>query len=195
MKPIQELKLELIELEDQVLLLDKNSKMIGGDWYYNSYYNTVNRRDGCISSEKKASGITVCKVISSTKQLEGLPLLMIEDVVDRLAYDYCDNTVPKDVTRSLHYSFKRGYLKAKETYKFTEVDLLIAFNTGRTYEKSNHNGVGQNELVDYIKSLTKKELWIEVYERCKCGTTCEFNECRHEQKLKITNNQIKAVWK
>lgn len=187
-KRVSELGLKIIQLENQVLLVDKKSKLLKGDWHIekeliiNQFPNYLTDLSECI------------KIIASTKPLEGLPLLVIEDEVDRLAYDYCDNKVPKDVTRSLHYSFKQGYLKAKETFKFTEEDLRKAIDMARKFP-ANSSYYPLHTTDEIIQSLAQKELWIDVYERCKCGTTCEFNECRHEQKLKITNNQIKAVWK
>lgn len=67
MKKASELGLELIELEDQVLLVDENSKK----------QNIIN---------VKINGFRrVFEIIASTKPLEGLPLLVIEDGVENLA--------------------------------------------------------------------------------------------------------------
>lgn len=168
MKNIKELGLELIELEDQVLLVDRKL------------------------------GI---KHIASTKPLEGIPLLVIEDEAESEYYkthakagfgDYDDFP-----------TFKEGYDKAKETYKFTEGNLLVIRN--KFVQLLPIGDINAWDLIKsiqkytewfdkYIQSLTKKELWVEVElslikENHKTGYTVE--------KLvpKTTNNQIKAIWK
>jgi predicted RNase H-like nuclease len=73
MKKISELGLELIELEDQVLLVDKNSKIEKGDLF--EFDTLICTYDGTyhLSAGREH------KIIASTKPLEGIPLLVIEN--------------------------------------------------------------------------------------------------------------------
>jgi hypothetical protein len=82
-----------------------------------------------------------------------LPKIVIEEDIEKLAllkgYKYYPyNDINSEIALG---GFIRGYKAA--TKKYSEVDLYTAFNVGRTYEKSNHEGVSQYELVEYIQSL------------------------------------------
>lgn len=65
------------------------------------------------------------KVIATNNPNIDIPKVV--DEVNRLAYEHCDSVIPKDVTRSLHYSFKCGYNKSQETHPFSTEDM-IEFN-------------------------------------------------------------------
>lgn len=89
--------------------------------------------------------------------------------VEKMANSHCEEqnrlSNPHD-----HNSFIEGFNAHKELVKdklFTVEQLYTAFSCGRTYEKSNRQGVGQSELVDYIKSLEKTEWDVEFDEQGK----------------------------
>lgn len=145
MKKASELGLELIELEDQVLLVDRNIAI---------------------------------KHIASTKPLEGLPLLVIEDELS----EHEIFMVKSGVLRDDIINWKKGYNKAKEVYKFTEKDLRKAYMYGLCQEKA---------FEEVMSELTKKELWIEV----ECNKVLTRNPPIEVFGPKITNNQIKGIWK
>jgi hypothetical protein len=186
MKNIKELGLELIEFEDQFLLVDPNEASQEGDWiYWNK--RPVRAIDTTYSKDTKY-------IIASTKPLQKLPLLVIEDEVEKIAKEY---TEKRNYLTEEEQGFIDGYNHAKSTYKFTEEDLRKAYDQGK------HGGSTQIHLEfdEFIQSLTKKELWIEVEnycgspyttERCpKCIDSCD----RAYERPKITNNKIHAVWK
>jgi len=207
MKNIKELGLEVIQLEDQVLLVD-NINMSESPyilWKNKVYSNKIHSFIGFKYDDCK-------RVISSTKPIEGLPLLVIENEVDESLERYKDE-VGSRYSHSL-YQFSKdrieeGYNKAKETYKFTEDDLRNVIQYGRsmgynyasqeTYSDSQtlrELEEEQNEDVDnYIQSLTKKELWIEVDYDYEEHPELVGNPKEEWYFLKITNNQIKAIWK
>lgn len=206
MKNIKELGLELIELEDQVLLVDRDLNK-GGDtkYYLNGFigrlysnpqyqsYDILDFDGTLLERVRIKSNEVPYRIIASTKPLEGLPLLVIEDELKDLAEKRF--TGSDDITNyNLRFGFVEGYKKAKETYKFTEDDLRRAYLAGR----NNGESKSDKNFNDLLKSLTKKELWIEVEEK-------HFRTVKNEQgqfidhelilEPKITDNQIKAVWK
>lgn len=219
MKNIKELGLETIQLEDQVLLVDKKSKLNDGCWFYNNF------DDHQPKIQRRKGNWTTCfnefKILFSTKPLEGLPLLVIEDESEELSLDvyrdYPNNPKDKIEWRYNHdknayrkrKAFVKGFNKAKETYKFTEEDLRKAIECGRSmgYEFASKETYSDSEELDelekeqkehvenYIQSITKKELWVKVEWDC-CGRCDDIEDkCTGMWKLKIEKNVIKAVWK
>ena len=190
MKKISELGLELIELEGELLLVDEHSK---GEYMFTQNLGGITRE---------------FKIIASTKPLKGLPLLVIEDEVKKLADIYGDRLTDNPV--EVEDAFIAGYNKARQTYKFTELDLRFALDYGRSqgYEYASMETFQDSEDLknleleqkedkeEFIQSLTKKELWIEV-DGC---SDCHLNDgymsspnCCREVQPKITENKIKAV--
>lgn len=214
MKNIKELGLELIELEDQILLVDKNQKLSKGDWHIeknqiiNQFPDYLTDIDDCV------------KIIASSKQLEGLPLLVIEDE-DIFVF----NTLPYEIKEFLHsISFRKGFRKAKETYKFTEEDIVEFLNwvgnDGYPCIDKSKKGLWvlhPQEPKDFtVKELlqiwkeqrTKKELYVEVEEVLQVRHGTNWYDLPNQKsgrdpegiyqtdiRLKITDNKIKAVWK
>lgn len=203
MKNIRELGLETIQLDDQVLLVDRKSRIRNGDFILggadDESFHEIWVMDNHFISEED------CKVLASTKPLEGLPLLVTEDEVDSIVESEFKIKHPSDETHWKKALWKDGYATAKETYKFTEEDLkkILEFwgERGR-YDKEGFTcsfekwweQTGKNS----IESLTKKELWVEVEE--KHFRTVKNNEgqlINHQFTIepKITEGKIKAVWK
>lgn len=204
LKNIKELGLETIQLEDQVLLVDNIN--VSESLYVlcknKIYSNKIHSFNGIRYDECK-------RVITSTKPLEGLPVLVIEDeamlnVLNLIEESKIETESTKII---LMGSYITGYNKAKEIYKFTEEDLRKAIDISQsssyvsTQHFSGHSSVKYNFKVDeIIESLTKKELWIEFENYFT--DECERNEGNRDGESikkslipKITNNQIKAVWK
>lgn len=189
MKPISKLGLELIELEDQVLLVDDKKLIINGYIQRGTEKPVINKPDFWFDF-----GVPYKNVIASTKPLEGLPLLVIEDEVEELAEKQSEELMmPNNV--EFEYGFRLGYNKAKETYRFTEEDLRKAlWELGDVLFNNNQNGIKEGEPELYfdtiIQSLTKKELCIEVEDKIAIdGHTIIGVE------PKITDGKIKAIWK
>ena len=200
MKKVSELGLEVIELEDQVLLVDNLNPKPGGYLFDNGeIYGPFEANDPLIDYKGN--------IITSIKPLEGLPLLVIEDDVEEIAWDYTEGNTKSKWAPIVRNAVVYGYNKAKETYKFTEEDLRKAFEAGSNFKEKNFKEVHltdsnivlkEPDFNKYSESLTKKELWIEVEE--KHFRTVKNNEGQvidHQFTIepKITNNQIKAVWK
>ena len=200
MKKASDLGLKTIQLEDQVLLVDKKGKLSDGDWFYNNFDDHQPK-----VQQRKNSWITCYnefKIIASTKPLEGLPLLVIEDEGEIESFKIFPvsidtrNNITKDLNSLERTPFIKGHNKAKETFKFTEEDLRKAlWELGDVLFNNNQNGIKEGEPEMYfdtiIESLSKKELWVEVEE----WSLAENVTAKNQNILKITNGQIKAVWK
>lgn len=198
MKKISELGLEAIQLEDQVLLVKS------GEMPENWYLDDANQiRESVIDDPEYWEGRLGYKsIIASTKPLEGLPLLVIEDEVDEII-DQEMIKMGHEPSRVRHPIFgedrqlaKALYYKGKQTYKFTEEDLRKAIDIARDCE-SDCGGIyfmgGTTEEI--IQSVTKKELLVDTYWNC-CGRCIDGEDkCTGTWELNIENNTIKVVWK
>lgn len=201
MKKISELGLELIELKDQILLVEKINgtcgKWILVDWDEYGYFVDTTEHDRDYGGKDK-------NVIASTVQLQGLPLLVIEDEINKIAKECVDQDIlageSDDYFNGKYSGFKKGYNKAKETYKFTEEDLRKAMEYQRQISRQMFDyGTTSLSTEKFIESLTKKELWIEVEYQDMMGMWISsptiLEHCDRPTRVKITNNQIKAIWK
>lgn len=180
MKNIKELGLELIELEDQVLLV-KN-----GDTPKNWYLDDANQIRKSITDDPDwwSARLGYRSILASTKPLEGIPLLVIEDnVIGKPLDDYIRTKTNQDQC----VGFIEGYNKAKEKFKFTEDDMVeFAMNMISQYQFGNTNIHNRSMLRE---SLPKKELWIEV--DCTLVGLDLSDNCQP----KIINNQIKGIYR
>lgn len=194
MKNIKELGLELIELDDQVLLVDDKKLIINGYIQRGTEKPVINKPDFWFDF-----GVRYKNVIASTKPLEGLPLLVIEDEVEDIVGEnlkricswetYQDHPIGRCAKQAL-----QEHEKAKETFKFTEEDLRKALFI-------KHNGLSDDYIIEF---LTKKELWIEVVFNSKYGQRGSWTYGDYElanknlsefMVVKITDGKIKAIWK
>jgi hypothetical protein len=132
------------------------------------------------------------QIIASTKPLEGLPLLVIEDeIIGKPLDDYIRSKASQDKC----IGFIEGYKTSQKSHPYSEMDM-ISFHVF----VDNYYANGQNkykkllQLLEDWKAINKKELWIEV----------ELNQIKASDKTgydvskvipKITNGQLKAIWK
>lgn len=192
MKNIKELGLEAIQLEDQVLLVDENKPRVYGNYYLLKNAGGLDKHEITEWTESKHSILSGKKskstgvIIASTKPLEGLPLLVIEDYVN----------IPEFDLELEKLRLQQGYDKARQIFKFTEEDLRKAISMAReTLEWDEKWGWLTTKTEDeIIESITKKELWVEV--------EYDHDDSVPHPKTKgsgyvprIIDNQIKAAWK
>ena len=113
-------------------------------------------------------------------ELPFLPQIIVKNDVEKLFIEKSNIPYfPSDLKETCNWWFKEGYKSA--TKKYSEGDLYTAFNVGRTYEKSNHKGVGQSELIDYIQSLNQPKWFVadrqKLYHAKRKGIT-EFQDTK-----------------
>lgn len=206
MKSVTELGLETIQLEDQVLLVDQDLSR-GGDtkYYLNGFigrlysnpqyqsYDILDFDGSLLERVRIKSDEIPYRIIASTKPLEGIPLLVIEDEAMLNALNVIEEGKIENKSTQIIFigSYTTGYNKAKETYKFTEEDIREAICEAWNSCEDNEDEETFTQVFNrIIQSLTKKELWVETEEKIALdGHTIIGTE------LKITNNQIKGVWK
>lgn len=191
-KKVSELGLETIQLEDQVLLVDSK-------WKYKN--NKLSIYSDMISIKSNATlsgwfGIGFVnnhkEIIASTKQLEGLPLLVIEDEVEKLAEAQFDDIL-------LQRGFKTGYKTSQKSHPYSEEDMARAIEMARVFkfrrDENDYTTVEfQKAVKDIIQSLTKKELWVEV-ELSQIKSSDRTGYSVERVIPKIIEGKIKAVWK
>lgn len=196
-KRVSELRLEIIQIDDQVLLVDKTTIELD-HWYFNERAKTILRCSHMnIDSIKSMNQKGLHKVCYSTKPLEGLPLLVIEDEVAKWINESTSTLKDVHTINISKMCLNAGYNKAKETYKFTEEDLKKAIDMARKFP-ANSSYFPLHTTDEIIQFLSKKELWIEVEEKhFRTVKNSEGDVIDHQFTIepKITNNQIKAVWK
>ena len=140
--------------------------------------------------------------------LEGVPLLhefTQEDDVEDLALAYSSSkgyVNPEgysDKQVGLLHGFIDGYNKAKETYKYTEEDLINAMYKGNQLSKKfgSRYMIDLKDISDYIQSLQQskrpKYFECETIYRVKSGTIQEhkdgFAGFEYHEPKSVTNSQ------
>jgi hypothetical protein len=104
--------------------------------------------------------------LNNSPVLEGVPLLPpLEDGVERLVKEHWE----KDKELNNPSSFKSGYKKAKEKYKYTEEDLRKCWKACLDFNKPAGGDSGIN-LEDFIQSLQQPKMPF--------GFECEIFEAK-----------------
>lgn len=195
-KNIKELGLELIELEDQFLLVDNSEKITNSSkigYCYNSIKKTWSQDIVLFHGAMPGYHYEGFKrIVVSTKQLEGLPLLVIEDETKKEALKAFPvsvdtrNNITKDINSLERTPFEKGYNKAKELYKYTEEQLCEVWL----------RACKGDDLEEILSDLNQKQLWVEVEVFTETVGTNEFDSMEQDSlRPKTTDNKIKAVWK
>jgi hypothetical protein len=122
------MKHNIIKTEKYLLAID-DSEIKEGDWIYESDSNSVNiAGKGYHNFTQSDAKITAYLPLNNSPVLEGVPLLPpLEDGVERLVKEHWE----KDKESNNPSSFKSGYNKAKEKYKYTEEDIRVAIDMAR----------------------------------------------------------------
>jgi hypothetical protein len=138
--------------------------------------------------------------LNNAPTLEGVPLLPpLEDEVEKLVKEHWED----DKELNNPSSFKAGYNKAKEKYKYTEEDLRTLIGKIRSAlpkHNYNHYSIDYDEI---IKSLQQPKYPVafeceEIIVCTNCGQKdCDRLGCREHEDIKIiettTNSQGQTV--
>ena len=154
------MKYNIIKTEKYLLAID-DSEIKEGDWIYESDSNSVNiAGKGYHNFTQSDAKIIAYLPLNNSPVLEGVPLLPpLEDEVEGLAKKHLDSLHNnEDIARpelyDAYHSFKDGYNKAKEKYKYTEEDIL---NFHSFYMNCNEKHV-YRALKVYVQSLQQPKM-------------------------------------
>jgi hypothetical protein len=193
---------KIVETENYVLAVSEN--VIPGDICLvnnETHKNAVRTFTTVFGGNKKdCKKIIAYKPKGNAPELD-LPLLpYVEDDVEKLAEEYADfsnDYIPISFGGKFNETSKRDFIAGYKaaTKVHSEDDMKKAYNKGFSEGviKGTCSMVYKHEsFEEYIQFLkqpkTPKLFVAENNEKCKCGTTCEFEICKHESKLKTTTN-------
>jgi hypothetical protein len=133
--------------------------------------------------------------------LEGVPLLPEfgeSDNVEKLAYNWFVTADKKDTIFDLGWVniFTAGYKKSKETYKYTEDDLVavwnIAFNEGMSLDDEINEPVSFKEVIKSLQQPKRFKYFETVCDCQECGankTGLSLDMGCENKTATITNSQ------
>jgi|688.fasta_scaffold515233_2 hypothetical protein len=149
--------------------------------------------------------------LNNSPVLEGVPLLPpLEDEVEELSeqeFPYIKDSSAQTTkseqnkhTDTLRWGFKKGYNKAKEKYKYTEFDIIKAFEYG--WNQRHYGIIDENELLKiqktFIQSLQQPKIPFGFECESTQYTVGEMSKLplgTVNQKPKTTTNpQGQTVW-
>ena len=172
------MKHEIIYTKDYAII-ESDEQITKDNWFVNTvqnelYCHNIEHYDVDKDYLKK---IIAHRPLTDAPILEGVPLLPEfgeSDNVEKLAYNWFVTADKKNTIFDLGWVniFTAGYKKSKETYKYTEDDLVavwnIAFNEGMSLDDEINDPV---LFKDVIKSLQQPKRF-KYFE-----TVCDCQEC------------------
>lgn len=200
------MKHELIKTENYLLVVS-DDQLNGMEWCYGNNINNDGKKDvhralsTDIASQQLSDKEKHCKKIIAHLPLNGAPYLEgvdvlpeIEDEVDSLSHKWVfetnsHNWSNNDDSAGDNYgSFKAGYNKAKEIYKYTEKDIKKAIRFGfdvgfcsNSDNKSKRLGLSEGE---FIQSLNQPKIPVAF--------ECEIDITKHNMQFQ-TKYGIKTI--
>jgi hypothetical protein len=170
---------QILKTDNYLLIVDKTEVKVGDTVYYTIYgededgnidkepfevdISTVREINSLNNIELTETSLIAlpseCKKIiahlplNNSLILEGVDLLPpLEDEADVLALNYANSKSYMSIFHADDFNdFKNGYNKAKETYKYTEEDMIKAFEYGKTLEPF-------DSFEDFIQYLQQPKL-------------------------------------
>ena len=133
--------------------VDKEAKILVGDWYVAGITNGIDEPEIVVWNRKGGDEVGGDKVIGQSTNLSipNIPYVEIEEDVEKLAWEWCDDH--REVG-----AFKAGY-RVASAKKYTEEDLENAFNLGLAWDGEDTE---TNTFNSFIQSLQPKIESIEV---------------------------------
>lgn len=181
------MRYDIIKTENYLLVVD-DSEITEDVWFYHPKYNKVGinyNPDGC----KKI----IAHLPLNSQILDGVYLLpSLEDEVEKLGIKdlesyYGSNLELTKLGKMWTDGFDIGYNQAKERYRFTEEDILKAYDCGRNALL----GVSKQSLINFL-SQPKYPIGLECeMEYDCCGRYQNFKGC--DATADIINVRLKTT--
>lgn len=203
------MKHDIIKTDNYLLIVD-GSEIKAGDYHVATRIVKTNGDNAIALTDQKqleaiaeiggAKKIIAHLPLNQATILEGvdlLPPLEQEDDVELYYQKQVMQTYPVETQSYTAYEkgFIEGYKKAKEKYKYTEVDMKIAIQQAflSGVERLEDFEKVEKMILGFIQSLSQTKYPI----RFKCEMDCILVVLRLEDKCTIkttTNSQGKTVW-
>jgi len=192
------MKYEIIYTEDYALIIS-DVEIKERDWYFDSTdkvaLNPIYKRSQDLIEEYYGcKKIIAHRPLTDVPILEGVSLLPSfscsqQDNVEKEAKDYADNSATCNYEEGInvgkYQGFIEGYKKAKETYKYTEEDMIKCVVAHAKYTDSLRNGrpnfsmwISSHQGKSFLQSLQQpkrpKSIVIETI-----GDTETINRCKN----------------
>jgi hypothetical protein len=170
------MKHNIIKTENYLLVVD-DSEIKYDDHFIDEYKMLYMLKNESTEKYKSVKKVISHLPLNNSSVLEGVPLLPpLEDEVEGLAKEFATKPLnPSNPTGtitdlSLQLGFKSGYKKAKEKYKYTEFDIIKAFEYG--WNQRHYGRIDENELLKiqkiFIQSLQQPKMPVafecEIFE-------------------------------
>jgi hypothetical protein len=201
---------KIISTENYLLIVD-DSQITEGDWHIKINKNKVGNYplDSVNPNKGRYKKIIAHLPLNGASILDGVDLLPpLEDDID-LMYENIEDLFYKKYDDALHYySFIEGYNKSKERHKWTDEDLVRAFNIGVNSQfESTELKLNKDESIDrHSKNLLKliqslQQPKIPVGFECEqslcfpshCFRDCDMM-CKYPRPKTTTNSQGITQW-
>ncbi len=162
------MKHEIIYTDDYALIVSdeniKDVRLFMGQ-YHLEKGQTINKFPNYLTDLCECKLIIAHRPLTDAPILEGVPLLpkfSQEEDVEKLSDSFVKKEVQvasESTNRAIKLGFIEGYNKAKETYKYTEEDLINFSNfvTTNLMEHSDSNGfyIGVRKVLELFKQIQK----------------------------------------
>jgi hypothetical protein len=164
------MKHTLIKTEDYLLVVSDEPITLDTKWYYDTHLKDVRSTGGAQYGENSITKKVLAHLpLNDAGHLAGLDVLPEIDydlhINDAIGYagseGHPDPHAFSEKQIGLLHGYVEGFEKAKETYKYTEEDLIEAFKLGKNVEREDCN----ENFEAYIQSLNQPKLPVafEVY--------------------------------
>ena len=198
------MKHEIIYTEHYALIV---SDEIPNGFYYSSYLNDVRHINGSEYGNSSTWKVIAHRPLKDAPILEGVPLLpkfIQEDDAENAVMEFKELYGSLGATDYELSAFSKGYNKAKETYKYTEEDLINFSNfvTTNLMEHSDSNGfyIGVRKVLELFKQIQKPKR--PKYFECETITMNEgytdksdypYQECEIPKTIANSQGQTELV--
>jgi len=196
------MKHEIIYTKDYAII-ESDEQITKDNWFVNTvqnelYCHNIEHYDVDKDYLKK---IIAHRPLTDAPILEGVPLLPEfgeSDNVEKLAYNWFVTADKKNTIFDLGWVniFTAGYKKSKETYKYTEDDLVavwnIAFNEGMSLDDEINDPVLFKEVIKSLQQPKRFKYFETVCDCQECGankTDLSLDMGCENKTATITNSQ------
>lgn len=143
------MRYDIIKTENYLLVVD-DSEIKEGDYRMNiqrGYVKLVDDASEYYNQRNDVFKKVIAHLPLNSPILDGVDLLPpLEDDVEKLAKEECKYSFSNEVNWSEYEPFIKGYNQAKERYRFTEEDILKAYDCGRNALL----GVSKQSLINFL---------------------------------------------